>query len=99
MEGLTHLLAAVESFTFLPSKDAKCCSRASRRLLGACCDRKPTVSKYLRDGQRSWSPHRDHRGQWGVEKIKMRKSASNPDVEAEFQKGWSHIEGIFGTYC
>lgn len=40
MEGLTYLLAAVESLTFLPSKEAKCCSRASRRLLGACCDRK-----------------------------------------------------------
>lgn len=36
----TDLLAAVESLTFLPSKEAKCCSRASRRLLGACCDRK-----------------------------------------------------------
>ena len=31
----TYLLAAVESLTFLPSKEAKCCSRASRRLLGA----------------------------------------------------------------
>lgn len=31
----TYLLAAVESFTFFPSKEAKCCSRASSRLLGA----------------------------------------------------------------
>lgn len=31
----TYLLAAVESLTFFPSKDAKCCSRASSRLLGA----------------------------------------------------------------
>lgn len=54
MEGLTYLLAAVESLTFLPSKEAKCCSRASSRLLGACCDRKHTVSKYLRGGQWSW---------------------------------------------
>lgn len=72
-EGLTYLLAAVESLTFLPSKEAKCCSRASKRLLGACCDRKHTVSKYLRAGQRSWSPHGDHRGQWWVVEIKMRK--------------------------
>lgn len=42
--GLAYLLAAVESLTFLPSKEAKCCSRASRRLLGACCDREHTVS-------------------------------------------------------
>lgn len=34
IEG-THLLAAVESLTFFPSKEAKCCSRASSRLLGA----------------------------------------------------------------
>lgn len=32
---MAHLLAAVESFTFFPSNEAKCCSRASRRLLGA----------------------------------------------------------------
>lgn len=31
----TYLLAAVESLTFFPSKEAKCCSRASSRLLGA----------------------------------------------------------------
>ncbi len=30
-----YLLAAVESLTFFPSNEAKCCSRASRRLLGA----------------------------------------------------------------
>lgn len=72
-EGLTDLLAAVESLTFLPSKDAKCCSRASRRLLGACCDRKHAVSQDLRGGQWSWSPHGDHRGQWWAAKIQMRK--------------------------
>lgn len=38
-QGLAYLLAAVESLTFFPSKEAKCCSRASRRLLGACYDR------------------------------------------------------------
>lgn len=37
---LSDLLAAVESLTFLPSKEAKCCSRASRRLLGACSNKK-----------------------------------------------------------
>lgn len=89
-----YLLAAVESFTFLPSKEAKCCSRASRRLLGACCDTKHTVSKYLRGGQRR--PHGDHRGQRWVVQIKMRTSASNPDVEAEFHKGRSHTLEGFG---
>lgn len=44
---LAHLLAAVESLTFLPSKEAKCCSRASRRLLGACGDGKKTQSQQL----------------------------------------------------
>lgn len=68
MEGLTHLLAAVESFTFLPSKEAKCCSRASRRLLGACRDRTHTVSKYPRGGQWRWNPRGGHGGQRWAEK-------------------------------
>lgn len=53
---------------------------------------KHTVSKYPRGGQQSWSPHGDHRGQWWV--VKMRKYASNPDVEADFE-GWSHIDGFW----
>lgn len=34
-QGHKHLLAAVESLIFFPSREAKCCSKASRRLLGA----------------------------------------------------------------
>lgn len=62
MGGLSHLLAAVESLTFLPSKEAKCCSRASRRLLGACRDRKHTVSKFLRHRGCRLYRHQDHNG-------------------------------------
>lgn len=38
-QGYKHLLAAVESLIFFPSREAKCCSKASRRLLGACKER------------------------------------------------------------
>lgn len=31
-----YLLSAESSLVFLPSREARCCSRASRRLLGAC---------------------------------------------------------------
>ena len=34
-QRIMYLLAAVESLIFFPSKEAKCCSKASRRLLGA----------------------------------------------------------------
>lgn len=67
--GLTHLLAAVESLTFLPSKEAKCCSRASRRLLGACRDRKHIVSRFLRCRIFSMYGNQDNRGQWWATKI------------------------------
>lgn len=67
--GLTHLLAAVESLTFLPSKEAKCCSRASRRLLGACRDRKHIVSRFLRFRTFSMHGNQDNRGQWWATKI------------------------------
>lgn len=60
--GWTHLLAAVESLTFLPSNEAKCCSRASRRLLGACCDRKHSVSKFPKCWKRSVCGHQAHKG-------------------------------------
>lgn len=69
MGGLTYLLAAVESLTFLPSKEAKCCSRASRRLLGACCDRESTISKFLRSRKCGLYGHQDHKGQWWATKI------------------------------
>lgn len=36
LQRMMYLLAAVESLIFFPSKEAKCCSKASRRLLGAC---------------------------------------------------------------
>lgn len=60
----TYLLAAVESLTFLPSKEAKCCSRASSRLLGACRDRKHRVSEFLRCRKCCVYGHRDQKGQW-----------------------------------
>lgn len=70
--GLTYLLAAVESLTFLPSKEAKCCSRASRRLLGACRDRKHTVSNFLRGRKCRLHGHQDHKGQWWATKMEQR---------------------------
>lgn len=72
MGGLTYLLAAVESLTFLPSKEAKCCSRASRRLLGACRDRKHTVSMFQRCRKCSLYVHQDHKEQWWATKIERK---------------------------
>jgi len=46
-----HLLAAVESLIFFPSREAKCCSKASRRLLGACKERHGTDLKNLRQSK------------------------------------------------
>lgn len=34
-DGGAYLVSAFSSLVFLPSKDARCCSKASRRLLGA----------------------------------------------------------------
>lgn len=44
----THLLAGVESLTFFPSKEAKCCSRASNRLLGALYECKSVSFKHCK---------------------------------------------------
>lgn len=43
----TYLLAAVESLTFFPSREAKCCSRASSRLLGAWCESQSHVTSKM----------------------------------------------------
>ena len=52
----THLLAAVESLTFLPSREARCCSRASNRLLGAWGQRNITSHTHNTEPERHGGP-------------------------------------------
>lgn len=88
---LKYLLAAVESLTFFPSKEAKCCSRASRRLLGACHERNQSQPLLETPKLLCVYRHEHHYGQWWVTEMEHKaqnhmKSIKNNASSANFRE-------------